>query len=214
MIHSDRHPLAGQTVKLNLASAPAAGDAVGSFRVEDWWDRVGRGSWMFAQGNPACLMYAMRSGIAQLPTDDEVVYGKDERGLGHIVHVSELVVATEAAERTAFVIPADPDQACLTITWSGGELLSLYQAIGCDTVEAIALNIDGAGPTNRVTVWVDENGRRPGALVNSRFGRLASGLGQPYMIFGAVVITGDADDDGDTLGLDAELLAELQRVIA
>lgn len=64
-------------------------DAI-EIEVEDWWDRVSGGSWTTAQGNPAALKYAVRTGIAAcVPTDDEVVYGKIG-GLGHLVHVTEL----------------------------------------------------------------------------------------------------------------------------
>lgn len=80
-IHPEPHPLAGQTVVVA---------DLGPFRIEDYWDRVSGGSWMFAAGNPAALQYAIRSATAELPLDDDVVYGKSENGLGHIVHVSEL----------------------------------------------------------------------------------------------------------------------------
>jgi hypothetical protein len=68
------------------------GTAQMDFRVEDWWDVMTGGSWMFADGNPAAMNYAIRS-ASVLPLDNEVVYGKDTAtGLGHLVHVSELVV--------------------------------------------------------------------------------------------------------------------------
>lgn len=82
--HSAPYEGAGQTFKLNAKGIDGA-----EIHVEDYWDRVTGGSWMFANGNPAALQYAMRSVFAGLPTDDEVVYGKVD-GLGHIVHVSEL----------------------------------------------------------------------------------------------------------------------------
>jgi len=44
---------------------------------------------MDANGNPAALMFAIRSARADLPTDDEVVYGKIGN-FGHIIHTSEL----------------------------------------------------------------------------------------------------------------------------
>lgn len=89
-MHADQHPLAGKNVRLDLAP-PGAPDvpADATFLIEDWWDRVTGGSWMDAQGNPAALKYAMRSGFARLPLDNEVVYGKVGH-LGHLVHVSEL----------------------------------------------------------------------------------------------------------------------------
>lgn len=59
--------------------------------IEDWFDRINGGqSWMISNGNPAALMYAMRSGLGNLPLDDEVLYGKDFRGMGHLIHVNEI----------------------------------------------------------------------------------------------------------------------------
>lgn len=84
MIHPNPTSFAGQTVTADLGSGP------GPFKVEDWWDRVSGGSWMYAEGNRAALAYAMRSGLARLPMDNEVLYGKDQFGLGHLLHVSEV----------------------------------------------------------------------------------------------------------------------------
>lgn len=88
IIHNEPHPLAGQTVEVDVETH------IGNmtrFVVEDWWDRLGAGSWMYADGNFAAMHYAVRGGLLDLPLDDEVVYGKDEHGLGHILHVTELV---------------------------------------------------------------------------------------------------------------------------
>lgn len=82
-MHDASHPLSGQTVDL-IDGAPAD-----KLAIEDWQDRVFGQSWMYATGNPAALNYAMRSAGLGLPIDDNVVYGKDPNGLGHIVHVSE-----------------------------------------------------------------------------------------------------------------------------
>lgn len=81
-------PLAGQEIKLT------AGSIAETLRVEDWNDRVFGQSWMDMAGHPASLSYAMRSAMAGLPLDNEVVYGKAQ-GLGHLVHVSEF--ATDEA---------------------------------------------------------------------------------------------------------------------
>jgi len=91
MIHKDPHPLAGQKVRIKKdVTHPQVEDFGGSeFYLEDWWDRVYGESWMGAKGNPACLIYAMRSGFANLPLDDEVVYGKVEI-FGHLIHISEI----------------------------------------------------------------------------------------------------------------------------
>lgn len=110
-IHPAPHPLAGQTIRVSFAKAPHAHlpDPAGEydFVVEDYWDRLTGKSWMFSDGNPAALVYAMRTGMAPDPTaiplfDDEVLYGKIGN-LGHLVHVCELLEDTpvqpaEAAE--------------------------------------------------------------------------------------------------------------------
>ncbi len=92
-IHKQPHPLAGMTVKIKAdVKHPQQPNFGGSeFRVEDWWDRVAGKSWAICQGNPACLVYAIRSAMARPPIniDDEVVYGKVGH-FGHLVHISEL----------------------------------------------------------------------------------------------------------------------------
>ena len=79
------HPLAGQTVALVGTGASLGAE----IRVEDYWHRVSGESWMFMTGNPACLQYAIRSAVSDLPLDNRVVYGKVGH-LGHLVHVTEL----------------------------------------------------------------------------------------------------------------------------
>lgn len=96
-MHQEKHPLAGQTVKLKDNIKTTNGDLAGQeYRIEDWWDRVFGSSWMFAEGNPAALIYAMRSGTKGLPINDEVVYGK-VGAFGHLIHVSELDVSEDAS---------------------------------------------------------------------------------------------------------------------
>jgi predicted ATP-dependent serine protease len=83
----ERHPLAGQ--KVEVSSGALKGQ---TYRVEDWWVNVSGGkSWMFCDGNIACLVYAIRTGLqdTSIPTDDEVVYGKIGIA-GHLLHISEL----------------------------------------------------------------------------------------------------------------------------
>ena len=87
----DAHPQAGKIVRLHTNDAPDANYNLdgAEYRIEDYWQNVAGMSWMVAQGNPACLIYAMRAGFNGLPIDNEVVYGK-VGGLGHLVHTSEL----------------------------------------------------------------------------------------------------------------------------
>lgn len=95
MIHEEQSELAGQTVRIKETSThPQDPDFGGSkFRVKDWWDRVSGKPWGICEGNLACLIYAIRSGMAELPYDDEVLYGKVGI-LGHLVHISELELET------------------------------------------------------------------------------------------------------------------------
>lgn len=66
----------------------------GHFKDQDYvleglWKEITGKSWMFSDGNPACLQYAIRSAKDDLPTDDKVYYGKIG-ALGHLIHESEL----------------------------------------------------------------------------------------------------------------------------
>jgi len=94
-MHAESHPMAGKTVLLGASARdPQRGIVTGGveFDVENWYDYAkGRGggtSWMMDQ-TFATLWYAERARSLDLPFDDEVVYGHI-RGLGHLVHVSEL----------------------------------------------------------------------------------------------------------------------------
>lgn len=103
MSHTDKSPIAGKWVRIREhVEHPQYGDFGGSYiRIEDWWDRLTGGSWMFAKGNPGCLVYAMRTAFAKprVPTDDEVLYGHRRDGLGSLVHVSEIDPSTATNKR-------------------------------------------------------------------------------------------------------------------
>lgn len=92
-IHSERHPLAGKAVDVTIQHFGGVAGAVDDswWVVEDWWDRVAGRSWMESTGNPAAIAYALRSGFAGLPVDNDVVYCHDRSGRGHLVHVTEIV---------------------------------------------------------------------------------------------------------------------------
>ena len=93
MIHNNNpSELAGQTVTIKETVTHPQFDIAGKkYLVEDWWDRVSGVSWMDADGNPACLIYAMRSArqTPMLPIDNKVLYGKIG-GLGVLVHITEI----------------------------------------------------------------------------------------------------------------------------
>ena len=86
--------MAGKTVKIkpNVKHFQVPDFGGSDFVVEDWWDRLTGVSWMFSDGNPACLVYAIRS--VGLPIDNEVLYGKVGH-FGHLVHISEIDLWSE-----------------------------------------------------------------------------------------------------------------------
>ena len=91
-VHQAAHPLAGQIVTISNGVEDPAQSAVrtgAKYKIEDWWDRVSGRRWGEANGNPACIHYAMRAAANMIIPDDEVLYGKID-GFGHLVHVSEI----------------------------------------------------------------------------------------------------------------------------
>lgn len=59
------------------------------FKIEGLWKDISGISWMHANANPACMLYAIRSVHDNLPFDDNVFYGKID-GMGCLIHESEL----------------------------------------------------------------------------------------------------------------------------
>ena len=94
-MHTQSSELAGKIVKIkkDVTHPQVPGFGGSEYRVEDWWDKLTGKSWMDSDGNPACLIYAMRTGMSNnhIPTDDEVLYGK-VGPFGHLVHISEIEV--------------------------------------------------------------------------------------------------------------------------
>lgn len=91
MRHEDKHPLAGQEVELIDEFDHRQYPDMDSFVIEDWWDHLTGGSWMNANGNPAAMVYGIRTGVASynVPIDDEVIYGH-YKNMGVLVHKSEI----------------------------------------------------------------------------------------------------------------------------
>lgn len=89
----EKSPIAGKTVRIKptVRSYSRFKLADQPFEVEDWWENVAGKSWVHCAGNPACLIYAVRSGKGGIPMDDDVLYGKID-GLGYLIHISELVL--------------------------------------------------------------------------------------------------------------------------
>lgn len=86
VIHVTPHPKVGQTVTIKSSDSKYDGE---QFVIEDWWDRLRQGSWSDGIRNPACLQYAVRASLHNLPGDDEVIYGKIGC-FGHLIHDSEI----------------------------------------------------------------------------------------------------------------------------
>ena len=89
---------AGKTVKIKngVGKGLQVGDMSGmDFTIEDWCENVIGCSWMDANGHPAALEYAVRTGVygsnngAPVFSND-VLYGKIGM-LGHSFHVKELI---------------------------------------------------------------------------------------------------------------------------
>lgn len=85
-------PLAGKTVKIKSSCGIYGGK---EYRVEDWWLNLTGKSWQITEGNPACLDYAMRSALYDLPIDNDVLYGKID-GFGKLIHISEIEQEADA----------------------------------------------------------------------------------------------------------------------
>jgi hypothetical protein len=82
-------PLKGKTVKIK-DDVPKIGGL--TYEVEDWWQNLSGKSWKVSEGNPACMMYAMRIGSQGIPLDDDVLYGRIDDSSKGLLHLSELVV--------------------------------------------------------------------------------------------------------------------------
>jgi hypothetical protein len=70
--------------------------------IEGLWKKLGGKSWMVCDGNPACLLFAIRSAAEKLSlndmTDDKVYYGHIG-GLGELVCEKELEEVNENGKR-------------------------------------------------------------------------------------------------------------------
>lgn len=60
--------------------------------IEDLWNELAGKGWNEScdQGNPAAIIYMLRTIDNKLPLDNDVLYGKTKDGFGHLVHISEL----------------------------------------------------------------------------------------------------------------------------
>lgn len=93
----ERSPYAGceMMTRPDVGKDPFSGRDLSNqrFIVEDWWENVYGRSWMVSDGNPAAMIYGIRTGMKRgtVPSDNNVVYGKID-GMGYLLHVSELCI--------------------------------------------------------------------------------------------------------------------------
>jgi hypothetical protein len=86
MAHDTEHPLAGKTVRISSKDGGYNGR---DFTVQDWFDRLVPVEWKLLDQHPQVSQYSYHVGSANLPADEDVVYGK--AGLiPMMVHTSEL----------------------------------------------------------------------------------------------------------------------------
>lgn len=58
-------------------------------RIEDDHEKVFGGWWGVQNGNPACMLFGMRSGFEGIPNNGKVYYGHIH-SMGELVHENEL----------------------------------------------------------------------------------------------------------------------------
>lgn len=148
MLHTEPHPLAGQTVQIDMRMNLSESKTV-DFVVEDWADRVFGSSWMGQSGNMTAINYGFRSGLVGLPLNDEVIYGHVE-GFANLIHEKELpetqtpaaVTKTEEAPPTAVDLGdiSDEHAEAEAAKFTGGKFV-----IGVDVSDSFVA-VDGGAP--------------------------------------------------------------------
>jgi hypothetical protein len=95
------------------------------------------------------------------------------------------------------------------------DLDRLYALLGCDTVEAISLTVDG--DPFEATGWLSETGKRDGLDRNELGTVIAhkySGIALGDFIAGSLVITGGPDGAGETQRLSESWMNRLSELVA
>ena len=79
----------------------------------------------------------------------------------------------------------------------------IYEATKCEIVQVIGLN--------GVSMWLDEEGKYSGRLVNDTATTMFwNAFGATDYIMGDILLTGDEDSEGRLLGFSDERIAEIQ----
>lgn len=102
-------PYAGMTVQLRADAKEIGGQPC---EVVDWYVNVAGRTWHEAltAGDPKADGYNIRHGMAGLPDDDEVLFGRVD-GMTMLVHVTEVEGASSAATPNAWGPKVVDDQA-------------------------------------------------------------------------------------------------------
>ena len=113
----------------------------------------------------------------------------------------------ESAGPSVAALVIYPDGAVVDVLLEAGRVLDgSYGVIGCRSVDVVRLG-------DNMDMWLDDEGMLVGK-VNGPATRLARSYGfvwQPY--FGVVVVTGGADREGNTVGLDETRAAEVRGLL-
>ena len=65
---------------------------VGTGTVEDWYDRLAKRPWRTLLGLVACVDAYSDRVMDDVRASDDVVYAVDAAGVGHLLHISEILI--------------------------------------------------------------------------------------------------------------------------
>ncbi|MET9499553.1 DUF3846 domain-containing protein [Streptomyces sp. NPDC006552] len=107
---------------------------------------------------------------------------------------------------TAYALLIRTDGQFRLLDWPANDndhLKLLYAACDCDHIDAVQI-------TERLTMWIDDEGLINQATPNFGATRLYATHRQPHQLYhGHALFTGGADAEGNTLGLTADEAAHL-----
>ncbi|MGH7922783.1 MAG: DUF3846 domain-containing protein [Candidatus Dormibacteraceae bacterium] len=89
----------------------------------------------------------------------------------------------------------------------GSHLNAMYGEIGCDLVDCVGLRGD-------LDLWLDDEGKlNQDWVVNPGASALLQSCGIPDLVAGTALLTGGADEEGNTLGISDETAAQVERLL-
>jgi hypothetical protein len=103
------------------------------------------------------------------------------------------------------------DRTVLAVEYEGGDIRQMYALIGCHTFDAVAGQLRGiTGALYPVTMWVDDEGALK-APEDQHCSLIRDGRGGIHHLAGNILVTGPADEEGETLGIAPALTEEVVR---